>query len=153
MGYYWTYYAATLLAAYAIHNPWACGVAVLFFAARRWLPDPVVLLRSLSRIGALKAQARINPKNAIARRDLGRTYLDMRRPRAALRFLDEAAELEPRDADIAYVRGMALLRLGEDERAVRAFAVAVGFDPDDNQPFSDASRRGKSMSSERQADA
>ena len=153
MGYYWTYYAAVLLAAYAVHNPWACGVAVLFFAVRRWLPDPVILMRSLSRIGALKTQTRLNPGNAVARRDLGRAYLDLRRPRTALRFLDEAAEREPRDADVAYLRGQALLRLGDDERALRAFAVAVGFDPDENQPFSDASKRGKGLSAQRHADA
>jgi len=153
MGYYWMYYAATLLAAYAVHNPWACGVVVLFFAVRRWLPDPVVLMRTLSRIGALKTQVRLNPANIIARRDLGRAYLDLRRPGAALEYLSQATELAPRDADVAYWRGVALLRAGDDAAAVRAFATAVGFDPDEGEPFSDASKRGKAMSVQRHADA
>ena len=151
MGYYWMYYAATLLAAYAVHNPWACGVVLLFFAVRRWLADPVVLFRTLSHISALRTQVRLNPANATARRDLGRAYLDLRRPRTALRYLDQATDL--RDADVAYWRGMALLRIGDDPQAVRAFATAVGFDPDEGEPFSDASKRGKSISVQRHADA
>jgi hypothetical protein len=57
MGYYWTYYAASLLAAYLFRNPWA------------------------------------------------------------------------------------LLRIGDDEAALRALAEAVGIDPDAGQPFSDLSTR------------
>ena len=141
MSYYWTYYAATLLAAWAIHNPWACGVALVFLAARPWLPDPVILTRTLSRIGALKRQVQINPANITARRDLGRAYLDLLRPRAALRFLDEARAKDPRDVEVAYLRGLALLRIGDDEAALKALAEAVGVDPELGEPFSETSSR------------
>jgi tetratricopeptide (TPR) repeat protein len=127
MGYYWTY---------AVQNPWVCGVVLAFVALRPWLPDPVVLARTLSRIGALKTQVKLNAANITARRDLGRAYLDLRRPRTALRFLDEARQLAPRDSEIAYLRGLALLRAHRDEAALAAFGEAVGIDPDRGEPFS-----------------
>jgi tetratricopeptide (TPR) repeat protein len=147
MGYYWTYYAVTLFAAYAARNPWVCAVILAFIAARRWLPDPVVLVRTLSRIGALKTQARLNAANVTARRDLGRAYLDLYRPRTALRYLDEARARDPRDAEIAYLRGLSLLRIGDHEAALAAFGAAVGIDPEKGEPFSadDAKRPAKSF--------
>jgi tetratricopeptide (TPR) repeat protein len=142
MGYYWTYYALTLFVAYAAHNPWVCGVVLAFIVARRWLPDPVVLARTLARIGELKTQARLNSANVTARRDLGRAYLDLRRPRTALRYLDEARARDPHDTEIAYLRGLALLRVHDDARALSAFGEAVGIDPEKGEPFSaDGTRR------------
>ena len=136
MGYYWTYYALTLFVAYAVHNPWVCAVVLAFVAMRPWLPDPVVLLRTLSRIGKLKTQVQLNAANVTARRDLARAYLDLRRPRAALRYLDEARALAPRDPEIAYLRGLALLRARRDEAALAALGEAVGVDPERGEPFS-----------------
>jgi tetratricopeptide (TPR) repeat protein len=141
MGYYWTYYAATLFLAYAAHNPWVCLVVLGLFVVRPWLPDPVVLFRTLSRVGSLKTQAALNAANVTARRDLGRAYLDLRRPRTALRYLDEARAKDPRDGEIAYLRGMALLRVGDDEAALSALGEAVGIDPSDGEPFSDEQPR------------
>ena len=153
MGYYWTYYAATLLAAYAVRNPWACGVALLFFAARPWLPDPVVLVRTLGRVGRLKREAQLNPADIVARRELGRAYIDLLRPGAALRWLDEAAARDPRDFEVSLLRGLALLRRGRNDEALRALGQALGIDPEDGEPFSDLSRRGgKGISVQRQAD-
>jgi tetratricopeptide (TPR) repeat protein len=139
MGYYWTYYAVTLFVAYAVHNPWVCAVVLAFIALRPWLPDPVVLARTLSRIGSLKTQVHLNPANITARRDLGRAYLDLRRPRTALRYLDEARTRDPRDPEIAYLRGLALLRVRRNEAALAAFGEAVGIDPDKGEPFSSES--------------
>jgi tetratricopeptide (TPR) repeat protein len=152
MGYYWTYYAVTLLAAYLARNPWACGLIVAFVLARPWLPDPVILMRTLSRIGKLKTQVRLNPANITARRDLGRAYLDLLRPRAALRYLDEARARDPRDLEVAFLRGQALLRTRDDQAALRAFAEAVGVDPDQGEPFSDVSTRRGSTSHNRYGD-
>jgi len=136
VGYYWTYYALTFFLAYAVHNPWVCGVVLVFLVARRWLPDPVVLARTLSRIGSLRTQVQLNPANVPARRDIARAYLDLYRPRAALRYLDEARARDPRNPDIAYLRGLALLRLRQDEPALAAFGEAVGIDPEKGEPFS-----------------
>jgi tetratricopeptide (TPR) repeat protein len=141
MGYYWTYYAATLFVAYAVHNPWVCGVVLAFIALRPWLPDPVVLARTLSHIGSLKTQVRLNAANVTARRDLGRAYLELRWPRTALRYLDEARARDPRDPEIAYLRGLALLRARDDEAALAALGEAVGIDPEKGEPFSGQSSR------------
>jgi tetratricopeptide (TPR) repeat protein len=141
MGYYWTYYALTLFIAYAVQNPWVCAVVVAFVLLRPWLPDPVVLFRTLSRVGRLKAQVRLNPANITARRDLGRAYLDLRRPKTALRYLDEARARDPRDPEIAYLRGLALLGVRHDEAALAALGEAVGVDPEGGEPFSSQSSR------------
>jgi tetratricopeptide (TPR) repeat protein len=143
MGYYWAYYALTLFAAYAVHNPLVCGIALVVYFARPWLPDPVVIFRNLGRVGALKRQVTLNASNVTARRDLGWAYLELRRPRTALRYLDEARERDPRDPDIAYLRGSALLGAGRDDEALRSFGLAVGIDPDKGEPFS-SRRQGNS---------
>lgn len=138
MNYYWTYYALIFFAAYAVRNPWVCGVILAFYALRPWLPDPVVIMRNLGRVSALKRQVALNASNVTARRDLGRAYLELLRPRAALRYLDEAHARDPRDPEIAYLRGLALLGTRDDEGALRAFGAAVGVDPDKGEPFSSA---------------
>ena len=150
MSYYWTYYALTFFLAYAVRNPWVCGVALAFLAVRSWLPDPVVLARTLARIGSLKTQVRLNAANVTARRDLGRAYLDLLRPRTALRYLDEA---RARDPEIAYLRGLALLRLREDEAALAALGEAVGIDPEKGEPFSSGSSKRPGTSFNRYGDA
>jgi tetratricopeptide (TPR) repeat protein len=126
MNYYWTYYAITLFIAYAERSPLVALFVLAFFALRPWLPDPVVLLRTLSRIGRLKAQARMNASNLTARRDLGRAYLDLRWYRTALTWLDEARAKDPRDGEIAFLRGIALSKIGAYEDALTALGEAVG---------------------------
>lgn len=136
MSPYWIYYAATFLFAFAQQNPWFALVAVGFFVLRPWLPDPVALFRNLSRIGRLREQAGMNSANVTARRDLGIAYLDLKMPRTALRYLDEARALDPKSQEIAYLRGLALLRRGAYDDAVTAFGLAVGIDPERGEPFS-----------------
>jgi tetratricopeptide (TPR) repeat protein len=154
MGYYWTYYLLTFFMAYAVRNPWLCGVIVAFYAARNWLPDPVVILRNLSRVGALKRQAILNPANITVRRDLGMAYLDLRRPRTALKYLDEARARDPRNPDVAFLRGSALLRIGSDDEALKAFGVALGIDAEKGEPFSvQSSQAGVDRSFRRYAEA
>jgi tetratricopeptide (TPR) repeat protein len=130
MNYYWLYYVAPMLLAYAERNPLFALAAIAFVVARPWLPDPVVLLRNLARIGALKRQATLNAANVTARRDLGVAYLELRRPRAALRWLDEARAKEPRNQEVAYLRGVALLQIDRADEALQAFGEAVGVDAD-----------------------
>ena len=43
MPYYWLYYFAPLALAFAEKNPAVALVALVFVAARPWLPDPVAL--------------------------------------------------------------------------------------------------------------
>lgn len=129
MGSYWTYYALWLFLAYATQNPWFCGLILLFFLLRPVLPDPHVMLRSLGQIGRLKAQAIANPANSVARRDLARLYLELRRPKAALRWLDEARQRHPDDAELLYLTGLARLRSNDAAGAIEAVVRAVELDP------------------------
>lgn len=153
MGYYWTYYALTFFVAYAVQSPWVCGVVVAFVVLRPWLPDPVVLARNLSRVSHLKTQVRLNPANVTARRDIGRAYLDLLRPGTALRYLDEARARDPRDSEIAYLRGMALLRLRRNEDALAALGEAVGIDASSGEPFSARSSKRPGSSFKRHDEA
>src|SRR5262249_7755916 len=141
MSYYWLYYLFPFALAYFERNPLFALVAIGFFAVRPWLPDPVVILRNFSRIRALKRQARLNPAHGTAPRELALAYIDLRGTRSALRWLDEARERAPRDQEVASLRGLALLKVGDAENALRAFGEAVGIDPDAGEPFS--SERGK----------
>lgn len=130
MSYYWTYYVAVLLASYLSRRPALAVTVLVFYFLRPVLPDPIVLWSNLVRTFTLRPRAHANPADLVSRRELGLAYLELLRPRAALRFLDEARAIAPKSQEIAYLRGTALLRIGENEEAVRAFAVAVGVNPD-----------------------
>jgi tetratricopeptide (TPR) repeat protein len=142
MNYYWIYYAATFFLAYAEKNPKVAVAALAFFVMRPVLPDPVVIVKNLSRISRLRRLAQINAANAPARRDLGLAYLEMRMPVAALHWLDAAKKLDPKNQELDYLRGLALLKRGDAGEALRAFGAAVGIDPDKGEPFSSHSARG-----------
>lgn len=134
--YYWLYYLATFFLAFAQQNPLFALIAIGFFAVRPWLPDPVVVMRNLSRIGGLRRQVQLNPANVVARRDLAISYLELRLHKSALRYLDEALERDPKNQEIHYLRGRALLGTSDAEGALRAFGEAVGIDPDAGEPLS-----------------
>jgi tetratricopeptide (TPR) repeat protein len=153
MNYYWMYYAATFFLAFAEKNPKVGAVAVVFFVLRPWLPDPVVIIRNLSRIGRLRRLSSLNIANVPARRDLGVAYLEMRMPGRALTWLDEAQKLDPHNQEIAYLRGQALLSRSDAEGALRAFGEAVGIDPDKGEPFSSSSARGNERTFRRYGEA
>jgi tetratricopeptide (TPR) repeat protein len=131
MNPYWMYYAATFFFAFANSNPRIAVVAVVFFLLRRWLPDPVAIFKNMTRVGALRRQALLNAANVPARRDLGAAYLELRMPKTALRWLNEAQILDPRNQDVAYLRGLALLRGRSAEEALAAFGQAVGAHDED----------------------
>ncbi len=153
MNYYWMYYAATFFLAYAEKNPKVGVAALAFFVLRPWLPDPVVIVKNLSRISRLKRLSSINVANAPARRDLGLAYLDLRMPGTALYWLDEAKKLDPKNQEIDYLRGVALLKRGESDEALRAFGHAVGIDPDKGEPFSSQGARGAERTFRRYGEA
>lgn len=138
-GYYWLYYAATLFAAVAQRNPFIAFGFLFLIAARPWLPDPVAIWRNFGRIGSLKRQVEMNQANITARRDLAQAYLDLRWYRSSLRYLDEAQSRDPRDQELSYMRGLALFGARKYEEALKAFAAAVGVDPEKGEPFSSAS--------------
>ncbi len=126
---YWTYYLAWLLVAYAAQYPWLALGALVFFALRRFVPDPVVLFQTMGRIRGLRQQIEANPANVTARRDLAVIYLQRLRPRAALKLLDEARQREPNDAELLYLTGLARLRAGDAKGALDPLVKAVEVDP------------------------
>jgi tetratricopeptide (TPR) repeat protein len=126
---YWTYYLIWPLLAYGMQQPWLLAGVLLFFLLRRWIPDPGSLWRALSRAGALKRQVSLNAANLTARRDLALLYLDLLRPRAALRLVDQALARDPDDAELLYLRGLALHRVGKHEDALEPLVRAVEIRP------------------------
>src|SRR5262249_50218128 len=115
--------------AYAVRYPWLAVGAVVFFALRKVLPDPLVWIRTAGRIGTLRRQIQANPANATARRDLEMILLERLRPRAALKLLDEARQRDPANAELLYWAGLARLRPGDTEGSLEPLVHAVELDP------------------------
>jgi tetratricopeptide (TPR) repeat protein len=126
---YWTYYLALFAISYVARFPWLLLGAAAFFALRKVLPDPFVLLRTAGRIGALKAQVSANPANVTARRELAMIYLERLRPGAALELLKQARERDPKNAELAYLIGLAHLRSGDAEGALAPLVESIELDP------------------------
>jgi tetratricopeptide (TPR) repeat protein len=126
---YWTYYLIWPLLAFGMQQPYLLAGVLLFFVLRRYIPDPGALWRALSRAGSLKRQVAVNAANITARRDLAQLYLDLLRPRAALKLLDEARERAPDDSELLFLTGMALHRAGRHEDALDPLVRAVDMRP------------------------
>jgi predicted Zn-dependent protease len=126
---YWTYYLAWIALTYALHRPWLLVGALVFFVLRPFIPDPIVVARTWSRMRALEAQVLANPANITARRDLAVLWLERMRPRRALSLLDEARARAPNDPELLYLTGLARLRAGDAEGALDPLVRAVALDP------------------------
>ncbi|MFI5299808.1 MAG: tetratricopeptide repeat protein [Polyangiales bacterium] len=122
---YWTYYLGLMLLTYVSHRPPLLVLAVVVYLLRDRLPDPVVFFRTLGRIGALKRQIEVNPANVTARRDLANIYLERHQPRAALKLVDEALARFPDDAELLFLRGHALTKMGRDEEALEPLVASI----------------------------
>lgn len=128
MGYL-SYYLVLLIASAVAQYPPLLAGLVFVFLVRRWLPDPVVLWRTMGRIDALNRQIQANPANVIARRDLASVYLDRLRPGRALELLAGARERFPDDAELLFLTGVAHARRGEHEKALEPLVKSVTIDP------------------------
>jgi tetratricopeptide (TPR) repeat protein len=117
MGYL-PYYLVWMVAAYALQHPVLLVGVVVVFVARRWIPDPYLWLKHARRVHALKAQIAQNPDNVTARRDLAVIHLEKRRPRRAIRLLEEARRRDGESAELAFLLGKALHAAGRDEEAL-----------------------------------
>lgn len=125
---YWTYYLGWFALAFALRHPWLALGALIFVGLRKILPDPFVLIRTSGRIGALRRQIASNPANVTARRDLAMILIERLRPRAAVVPLREALERDPKNAELCYLLGVALLRSGDAEGALEPLVRAVEID-------------------------
>lgn len=129
MSSFWTYYLGWVLLAYLLRNPALLVGVVLFLVLRPYIPDPRAIIRALSRSSTLRAQVAVNAANATARRELAQILLDTRRPRAALKLVEEALQRAPDDAELTFLRGLALQRSGQAEAALAPLIRAVELEP------------------------
>jgi tetratricopeptide (TPR) repeat protein len=128
MGYF-PYYLAIAALSYGLRYPWLLAGTVAVYALRRFIPDPWVLLRTSGRIRSLRAQVAANPANLTARRDLAELMIARLRPRAALTLVDEALRREPANAELLFLRGVALARSGNAEAALGPLVECVQHEP------------------------
>jgi tetratricopeptide (TPR) repeat protein len=129
MGYYGLYYVALLLASALAQSPYILLGIVAFVVLRPFLPDPVILWRTMGRISTLKRQIEANPANVTARRDLAVVYLDRLRPGRALELVDEARQRFPDDPELLFLKGVAHSKRGEHEAALDPLVKSVDIDP------------------------
>jgi tetratricopeptide (TPR) repeat protein len=137
---YWSYYLLSIVLAYALQNPAAAALAVVFWLCRGFLPDPVVWLRTMGRISKLRSEIQLNPSNMLATRDLARLYLERKRPRKAIELIEKTRQRmaestrHPQgsldDAELLFQLGIARLRSGEPEAALEPLVGAVAIAPD-----------------------
>lgn len=137
---YWSYYLLSFMLAYATQKPAAAVLALGFWLCRGFLPDPVVWLRTMGRISTLKAQIDLNPANMVATRDLGRLYIERKRPRKAIEIIEKTRQRmaestrHPQgsldDAELLVQLGVARLLAGEPEAALEPLISAIAIAPD-----------------------
>lgn len=127
--YYLIWMVVPVLIAIVTAHPAVLAVVVLGVAARPWLPDPIQWLRHARRTGALEAQVRLNPANAVARRELAAIWIDKRRPARALPHLAAARAREPDDLDLELLEGQAQALAGRHADAAASFAAIAARAP------------------------
>jgi hypothetical protein len=126
---YWTYYLGFIVLTYLLRTPWLLLGVVVFLVLRRFIPDPGVVLGTWGRIRTLRSQIEANQANVSARRDLARIYIERKRPKLAVSLLEEALQRHPNDAELLFLKGLALHRKGDHEAALDPLVQAVEADP------------------------
>jgi tetratricopeptide (TPR) repeat protein len=128
-----TYYLAWIVLPTAIAvvsaHPIVLAVAAVGLATRRWLPDPFLLAKHARRTRSLESQVRSNPANITACRDLAVIWLERRRPRRALRFVEQALVRDPDDIELRYLAALARDGTGDHEAAATALAAIAEEEP------------------------
>lgn len=77
----------------------------------------------------LEARAKEDPRDAAARAELGRLYMDAERFAEAVPWLEEASKLKPADLHVRSHLAITYLNLGRSEQAVAAFEENLSIDP------------------------
>jgi cytochrome c-type biogenesis protein CcmH/NrfG len=90
--------------------------------------EPTVPLDE-SRATALRATAEQNPRDAAARVQLGNMYFDAGRFPEAVRWYEQALQIEPRDANVSTDLGIAYYYTNQPDRALAQFDHSLQVDP------------------------
>ena len=125
MGYL-PYYLFSIVAAYALQYPYLLLAGAAVFVLKRWLPDPYLWLKHARKVKRLKQEIAQNPDNVTARRDLAKIWLEKKRPRRALKLLEEARRRDGQSEELAFLQGKALLLSGRPEEALPPLIEAAG---------------------------
>jgi tetratricopeptide (TPR) repeat protein len=120
--------APALLAAVSSH-PEFLVVIVIGLVARRWLPDPFLILKHRRRVRALQVDIDANASNVTARRDLAKIWLEKHRPKRALPLLAQASARDPKSIELLYLSGVSHLLAGDNERAVETLVSVTHREP------------------------
>ncbi len=127
--YYLFWFVAPLVIAIVSAQPLVLLVIGVALVARRWLPDPYVLLKQARRVRALRLDVELNAANVTARRDLARLYLERRRPLRALPLLDQALQKDPDSDELRFLRGRCLLQARRWEAALEDLVTVANRSP------------------------
>jgi tetratricopeptide (TPR) repeat protein len=117
-----------LLAAVSSH-PAFLIVIVVGLVARRWLPDPFLILKHQGRVRALQVDIESNASNVTARRDLAKIWLEKHRPRRALPLIEQGLARDPDSNELLYLKGVSNLLAGQHQQAVDALVAVVHREP------------------------
>lgn len=88
-------------------------------------PPPV----DLARVGALTSAANADPKNVVARVDLGNLYFDSERFDLAIPWYEAAYKLTPNDPNLSTDLGVSYLYTDKVDLAIAQFEKSVAADP------------------------
>ncbi|MFI5302430.1 MAG: tetratricopeptide repeat protein [Polyangiales bacterium] len=127
--YYAVWFLVPVVLSTFMARPYLLVIVPIAIVLRPWLPDPVLWVRTSGRIRALERQVLVNPANITARRDLAKLWLARRRGKKALKVVDEALARDATSAELHFLRGLALQRVGDLDGAIPEFAEAVNLDP------------------------
>lgn len=90
-------------------------------------PAPVVL--DENKVRALQTVAEKDPKNAVARAQLGDTYYDAGRYPEAIKWYQESIALNPRDVNVSTDLGVSYYYNKETDRAIDQLQKSLQIDP------------------------
>lgn len=114
----YSYYFLVMLLSFALAQPWMVGALVVLFLLRDKLPDPRRWWSARGRRIALERDAKINTSNVKVRRDLAMLAIERKDASAALRYVDEALQREPNNAELLLVRAEGLVLQGRYTEAI-----------------------------------
>jgi tetratricopeptide (TPR) repeat protein len=127
--YYLFWIGVPVVLALVSAHPAVLIVVIVGLVARRWLPDPFLILRHRGRVRSLEVDVATNPGNVTARRDLAKIWLEKHRPRRALPLLAEALARDPDSLELQYLSGVSNLLAGGHEKALSELLAVIHREP------------------------